>query len=251
MNIHHPLTVFTIASLSLYLLGTSMKTQGTIDSFQNAHKVAVCMWYDDAISEYADIARTINQKYCDKHGFDLVFSNTRNSPDRHPSWECMSLLRDVLHTRKYDYVMWIDADACFNFKSTYSIEAMIEENANKDIIFSADDPESGIPINAGVILLKTTDYAIDFCNQIIDSEDIQECREKYNTLLWEQDCVNHLYAQDMNNIKEKSVIIPFKQFQIFPSRVNNQIGNALILHYAGDGPDVRKRELSRILSETP
>jgi hypothetical protein len=42
----------------------------------------VCTWYDNGIKKYADIAKDINQKYCDLHGYDLIVDHTRRLPNR-------------------------------------------------------------------------------------------------------------------------------------------------------------------------
>ena len=72
-------------------------------SSNNNNKIAICMWYDDAIKEYGDIAKKKNQKYCDINGYDLIFSNKKNLMDRHPAWERLPLLLETLKTNKYDY----------------------------------------------------------------------------------------------------------------------------------------------------
>ena len=224
-------------------------SQCCLTNYDN-NKIAVCMWYDKAIEVYADIAKKINKRYCDNRGYDFIFSNTRNLPNRHPSWECISLLLNVLKTGKYNYVMWIDADACFNFKSTNTIENIIKQNKDKDIIFSGDDPNyPHININMGVILLKNTKYSIDFCKKIINSHNIEKCVNYYNKPLWEQECVNYLYDKNNENIQKSSVIIPFKILQTFPIRYNKQVENAIIAHYAGEDKNTRILELNKILSD--
>ena len=66
------------------------------------YNIAVCMWYDNNIEEYGNIARKINQIYCNKNNYNLIFSNNRLLPDRHPSWECIPLLLNTLNENKYD-----------------------------------------------------------------------------------------------------------------------------------------------------
>ena len=120
------------------------------------YRIAVCTWYNDAIKHYADLARKINEKYCHDHGHTFIACNKRRLPKRHPSWECMPLLAHVLQSDKhYDAVMWIDADACFNYRCPVGIEYFIENNPDKDIILSDDITQDGKP-NCGVMLLRNT-----------------------------------------------------------------------------------------------
>ena len=68
----------------------------------------------------------INQKYCDNNNYDYIVDHTRRLKDRHQSWECITLLKKLLN--KYDYVVWIDADACFRYDHP-------NQNLLKDIIY--------------------------------------------------------------------------------------------------------------------
>ena len=210
-------------------------------------KIAVAMWYNSKIAEYADITRKINQKYCDQHNYDLIFSNKINLPDNHPSWECIPLVLDILtnYKYKYDYVIWIDADACFNFQSTNSIEAIINSNRDKSIIFSGDQRE--FPINCGVFLLKKCQYCIEFCKNIINSRD-PKCIAHYKKANWEQECIVKFYIDNINNLKKESIIIPYKIFQIFPQRHNYNIENSLILHWSSSNLNERIKQFTKILN---
>ena len=126
------------------------------------------MWFDDASKHYADYSKKINEKYCEKKGFDFVYSDKKLLSDYHPAWERLPLLLEQLNSNKYDY-MWIDADACFNFNSEFDLRTTISNNENKDIIFSDDCPPYTF-INTGVILLKNSKFSKKFIKNIIISK---------------------------------------------------------------------------------
>ena len=65
----------------------------------NKLKIAICMWYDDNIKNYADYAKKINKKYCDINNYSLIFSNKRNLPNIAPAWERLPLLLNTLDTK--------------------------------------------------------------------------------------------------------------------------------------------------------
>jgi hypothetical protein len=245
MNISIKTIVLYLLLLIIIVLIIILSRKFIVESFQNNYKIAVCMWYDKAIEDYGNISKKINQKYCDKYGYDLIFSNKRELYDRHPAWERFILLLKTLNSNKYDYVVWIDADACFNFNSTNTIEDIINKNRKKHIIFSPDDPGWGSPICTGVLILKNTKYSRDFCKDIINSNK-KECIKHYNIHSWEQACVVDFYKNNFKNIKKKCVIVPFKIIQTFPYFDKNH-GNSLIIHYAGINKNDRVVELNKIL----
>jgi len=214
------------------------------ETYDNKNKIAVCMWYDKAIKDYGNIAKKINKVYCKKHKYDLIYSKKRLLPERHPSWECIPLLLNTLKTNKYDYVIWIDADACFNSKSTNTIENIINSNKDKDVIFSGD--HHTFIINCGFMILKNSDISEQFCKNIINSRKRKECRIYFNKPVWEQSCIIDLYKNNIDNIKNHSVIIPYKILQIFPRRHKNKIENSIVIHYTGTTKEIRIKELKKI-----
>ena len=214
------------------------------ETYDNKNKIAVCMWYDKAIKDYGNIAKKINKIYCKKHKYDLIYSKKRLLPERHPSWECIPLLLNTLKTNKYDYVIWIDADACFNLKSTNTIENIINSNKDKDIIFSGD--ETTFIINSGFMIFKNSDISKQFCKNVINSHKRKECRKHFNVHAWEQSCIIDLYKNNIDNIKNHSVIIPYKILQIMPHRNKNKIENGIVIHYAGAAKQIRIQELNKI-----
>ena len=196
------------------------------------YRVAVCMWYDKPIQEYANIAYKINKKYCDSHGYDLLYSNKRLLPQRHPAWERFPMMLDVLNTNNYDYVLWIDADACFVKHSKLRLDDILEHHNDKDILFSSDNNSNeNIPINTGVMILKNTQYSRQFLAKVIYSDHIEQCRSRFKKRLWEQDCVTHFFNTD-DELREKSVVIDYGILQLFSSDYVDDSGvSPLVYHF--------------------
>lgn len=206
-------------------------------------RIAVCMWYDDAIKEYGHLTEKINRRYCLRNQYDFIFSNTRHLNNRHPAWEKIKLLYDSLRHKHHDYIIWIDADAIFNPESTRTLESIIEKHRDKDILFSGDDPNYPEEIqNNGFWIVKNTYYSTLFLEYIIYSNDINQCRSHFKEPLWEQACINHLYRINLMNIQQHSIIIPYKELQIFPERHTTdeiRLNNSLVLHQAGTDHQLR------------
>jgi hypothetical protein len=130
-------------------------------------KVAVVMFYDDAIREYGDITFQINQIYCQKHGLDLICSHDNRYINRHPAWERLPLILE--HLKNYDYLVWIDADAFFYYHST-SIVEMIQSNPKAGFIFSRDIGNDNI--NTGIFVVKNTNYSHLFLDKWAYDEEL-------------------------------------------------------------------------------
>jgi hypothetical protein len=203
--------------------------------YSKKNKIAVCTWYDDNIKEYADITSEINQKYCDKNNYDYIVDHTRRLKDRHPAWERFALFTKLF--KNYDYVVWIDADACFRYDHPNQslLRDIIHKNKDKDIIFSYDHPRDPNQINSGFIIMKNTEYSKQFCNEIIHNKN-QRCTSHYNNPYWEQECVRYLHNNNINSLKEKSIILPFELLQTFSIDENK---DSLIIHMAGHSKETR------------
>jgi hypothetical protein len=243
----YKLIVLCILSAILFYLIRINSYYG--EAFNDRNKIAVCMWYDDAIKDYGDIAKQINNTYCEKNNYDLIYSNKRLLPKRHPAWERFPLLLNTLNMNKYDHIVWIDADACFNSNSDNTIENIINENKDTDIIFSGDVLDDQI-INSGFIILKNSNISKQFCKNVIKSNKRPECRKHFNKRSWEQSCIIDLYTHDIDNIKDNSIIIPYKILQIFPHLQMDKIENSLIIHYAEADHEIRLAGLTNIYNNT-
>ena len=183
------------------------------------YKIAVVMWYDDGIADYANLTAEINETFCKEHNFTFIKSSERRMPDRKPHWERLPLMLEVLETDKYDYVMWIDADAAFIHENNKSDELLklINFYNDKDILLSGDSDSRYAHrpfINSGVIIMKNTPNS----RKILKYWMTDVCKshgKKFNSGWNDQSCIRHSHFINYNNIQDYSHIIPFGTIQTF------------------------------------
>ena len=121
-----------------------------------------------------DLTNENKRKYCQLHGYDFKFVNLDIS-DKESFHSRKQLLIDVINSKNYDWVMWMDCDAWFN-NFNISIQDIINNYADKNtsLILSRDQGMlDGVIhwhdcyINSGILLFKCDDVS----KQIIDRWD--------------------------------------------------------------------------------
>lgn len=225
----------------LFCIFVSYNRRCSYKKKNNKNKIAVCMWYDDGIKQYADIAKAINKKYCDLHGYDLIVKNERKLPNRQQQWECIPTVLDLVNENKYDYIVWIDADAVFRLNHTNFnlLDEYISDNEDKHFILSADVPGYDI-INTGIFIVKSNDYTRSVLENIIHSE-CEECN-KYNEFGHEQECMCHLYKTNLHDFNQNTAILPVGSLQSWHkanSNIDKEYDDSMVLHLAGVSSDKR------------
>ena len=194
----------------------------------NRSNICICMWYDDGVKEYANLAREINKRYCEIHKYDFIYDNERRLKNRDPTWECIPCLLNAMKKNNYEYVVWIDADAFFRVKHENDLMREIINSHNDKYLILSEDIDGKDIMNAGFMVIKNNEYTRKLLNDIINS-DIPECR-KYKEIFHEQECICHLYRNNIYNTKDNSVILPFGELQTFNPKENE---TSLIIHLAG------------------
>jgi hypothetical protein len=168
------------------------------------------MFYDDGCKEYGDLNYEINRRYCQKYNIALIKSSTRKyQDDRHPTWERFPLLLQYL--RCYEYVIYIDSDAFFYLSK--NIHDVIGAHRDKEFIFSDDCSYwDGNQINAGFFIVKNTPNSLQIVNTLANDKDLYQTHEHG----WkDQGAINELYQKNTNDLKSRSVCIPYGQLQCF------------------------------------
>jgi len=187
-----------------------------IDSVQlKVNNCCVFMWYDSKISLFADINYKINKAYCDKHNIDLICCNQRRYIDKHPVWERIPLILNYID--KYEYVIWIDADAHFYIDSENIID-LITKYSNYNFIFSNDIPKSIkkdiiVGINTGFFIVKNTKYSIDFLHKWGYDELLHKNNRFPN---WpDQGVILDMYKENILDIQNNSIVLDYGILQHF------------------------------------
>jgi hypothetical protein len=197
-------------------------------------KIAVLMFYTDNIKSYADINKKINKLYCDKYKIELLYSNKINYKDRKSNWERFPFILENI--QNYDYLIWIDSDAFFYIDSPNIID-IINENLNKDLIFSQDIGNKNI--NTGFFIIKNSSFSIDFLTKWAYDQEIYElCMNKKR---WnDQEVLIYLYENNIMDIKNKSIVYNYGILQHFyENELTNFDKKPFIYHLAGRKIDER------------
>lgn len=116
---------------------------------------------DNRQNQEIEMLKEINQKYCNKNEYDFIFLG-KSGLDKYdknypPYWWKVKVVYDIMLKSKYDYVMWVDSDACF-----HDHNVRIESIWQKDKIFimAKDNEISKVfkdfigEFNAGVWIVK-------------------------------------------------------------------------------------------------
>jgi hypothetical protein len=137
------------------------------------------------------------------------------------------------HISKYEYLIWIDADAFF-YNDASNIVDIINNNTNVNFIFSKDIGNNNI--NSGVFIVKNSQYTIDFLTKWAYDEELY----KNNPIpcWWDQGVLYDMYNKNILNIQENSIQYEYGELQHFSE--NDKIKDkTYIFHLAGKGNHLR------------
>ena len=184
--------------------------------------IAIFMWFNKEINDYAEINYKLNKIYCDKYGYSIIKSNERRCPKRKFHWERIPLILE--HFDKYDYLVWIDADAHFYIDSP-AIENVIHSYPDKLCIFSGDTdvpPEKSLTceINSGFFIIKNSEETKSILIKWLTDEKLFNSHELEKSIFgsgaWNDQAVLRLmYSKNILDIQNKSIIIPYGILQHF------------------------------------
>jgi hypothetical protein len=188
------------------------------------------MFYDDNIKSYGDLNYKINKLYCEKYNLKIILSNEKKYSNRHSAWERLPLLLDNIS--KYDYLIWIDADAFF-YNDAYNIVDIINKNSNVDIIFSNDIGNNNI--NTGIMIIKNSKYSIDFLTKWAYDEELY-LNNQY-PLWWDQGVLIGMYEKNILNIQQNCIKLDYGVLQHFDEQ--DKMEKTLVFHLAGRNNNIR------------
>lgn len=194
--------------------------------------VGLVMFYDNAITKYANINRKINEKYCEKYNLELVVSNNKRYPNRHSAWERLPLMLETLS--RFDYLVWIDADAFF-YSDANNIVDIITGREDYSFIFSRDI--GNVNINTGVFIVKNCEYSINFLKVWAYDEFLY--KNNPFPCWWDQGVLLYMFSRNILNIQTHSVLIDYGILQHMSVERDDKLENTLIMHFAGRSADER------------
>lgn len=164
---------FTMKKITMDIWKDNINMLTTYTS--RARICVVC--YDNRKNDDITKLKSINTTYCKKNGYDFKFYDKYNDENEYPQyWLKVKIMCDVLKSNKYDYVMWIDSDACF-YNHNIRIENIFKCFGKNNIFVMSHDRETdGLsPFNAGVWIVNNNHHGLDFMNDWLN---------KYNSKEW-------------------------------------------------------------------
>jgi len=194
-------------------------------------KVCVVMFYDDEITNYGEINYKINKLYCEKYNLNIILSNKKKFNNRHSAWERLPLLLDNIS--KFDYLIWIDADAFF-YNDANNIIDVINNNLNVNFIFSNDIGNNNI--NTGLFIVKNSAYSVEFLTRWALDEELY--KNNPHPYWWDQGVLIYMFNNNLLNIKQNSIQYKYGDLQHFYE--NDKLNNkTYVFHLAGRNKSIR------------
>lgn len=186
-------------------------------------KFAVCTL---AIGEEYKLAVEPSQQtkrdYCSLHGYDYIDDESVYDKSRPIAWSKLLLIKKYLP--KYDYVVWIDADAII-MDLTQKLEDKIYLMDDKDLMVISDFYQ----INSGVIFVKNTPKALEFIDTWYNKE------EYINVGDWDQAALINMYKNKLDNIDNVLKVNTFEVEKYIQVYWFSYRPGFFILHLAGYG----------------
>lgn len=199
--------------------------------------IAVITFYtpDYTVGDYTS---TVNKAYCDHNNYDfhkIKGDLHASATDKAPPWSKLGYLRDVIATKKYDYVVWIDADAFFCNKDM-KIETWISHAGDKDLIVGRDAGynlstfiDGGrTGVNTGVMIWKSCDSNMELLTALLTDTKFSPYYIKPN---WEQNAIRQCMSENVNQITDRTHVIEDTNFNNNCNDVGDYITNGgFIVH---------------------
>lgn len=230
----------------------------------NASRITVVSVCYPQNTDYATICRVAHknfQRYCQDHGYQLIFQNTTPSglAGRDAAWGKVLALQAALSQPNVDYVFWMDGDSLF-MNQDRSLEELIPSGENQ-LTMTGDH---NCFLNSGHLMLKKGNWTENFLNQTWAMYPPPEPKA-----WWEQSSMIYLLSglspedkdakgckADVNSCCSST---PGKGCDVRPQRQMNSYLSSFgsgdfILHFAGEGGEkatLMEQYAQRVLPPAP
>ncbi|CAB4435037.1 unnamed protein product [Rhizophagus irregularis] len=215
------------------------------------------LYKDNCMLEAAPLSAKNKREYAERHGYAFVARSTEYDQQyyrkRKPVWGKVDAVEKVL--AYYEWLIWLDMDAFFANRS-FSIEQLLEKCEKRaggkkefeKINFIVARPTGDNMINAGVFLIRNSDWARDFLRNGVQSR-----YDRANTGMREQQAMRD--AIQLPNWKPNVLYLNRDDHTIntFPDRY---IRGDFIVHYAPElgcpaDPVLKGLSKLKMLEENP
>jgi hypothetical protein len=220
-------------------------------------KLNICLvsTFTENIDSVAKITIPNKEEYCKKHNYSFKYHKGRLS-NRHPGWDKILLLKEVLESDKYDYVVWIDNDAYIT-NQEIRFDFICNNNPDSKLIIASEDNYRNVKnlnpdldytelhnlriINTGVFILKRDKWSIDFLNKVWETksntnrgvefshQEITNNQFTYDYWPFEQGAIHIVLSQSNTNDYKIVNSEILNKFRVFHKKQN------FICHFVGEG----------------
>ncbi|CAI2166684.1 14469_t:CDS:10 [Funneliformis geosporum] len=155
-------------------------SKGTMSKLRSKIVVATSsfLYHDNCMLEAASLSAQNKREYAEKHGYAFVPRSSeyaqQNYRRRREVWGKIDAVEKILPY--YEWLIWLDMDAIFTNRNL-SVEHLLEmceervggKEAFDKINFIVARPVGDDMINAGVFLIRNTEWAVDFIREGIQA----------------------------------------------------------------------------------
>jgi len=178
------------------------------------------------------LAKALESKraYCARHGYEYIQAEEEYWDRTRPiawskvkAWKKYAAMKD-----KYDYIWISDADVYIT-----NLDIKLENHVlpllpdNKDLLLTYDSCQN---VNSGNMILRTGDWAVDFCQRVWDQT------EFIYHIWWENAAICHLMATNPSDMLRIECTMEAYRFNAYLQGVKGarlwQPGD-LLIHFAG------------------
>jgi hypothetical protein len=232
-------------------------------SFGTARRLKILSAYDDNFSEIGAISEKSIRLYAMLHNAD--FEVRRNFPiGRPPAWAKVRFLIDEIRKGEHEFLLWIDADACFVRGDADILSCVRPE---KDLFLVNHRVNGGMLTNfpgvhayferpnTGLILARSSRWSLEFLERVWNKTEYMNHPWWENAALmaeigyWQE--ISHGVKPNQPDQRTLSKIgwLPL-EWNSVPTEVNGEPAGItqkpIILHFAGMPNESRKREMKRL-----
>jgi len=190
--------------------------------------------YGPTFKEIGESTRPSKEDYCKTHGYDFYLKDNNFDYSERIHFERIDIFLNKIND--YDWIWYLDAD-CMIMNHTIRLENLIDDNY--DVIISrVSNKEQNIQINNGSILIKRSEWSINFLKYI------SSCKQ-YFTHCWasQQAIIDYINITHIEEAKKHIKLVHPRFFnsyyhQWYPDQ-SFQMGD-FVLHPAGSSNSYRE-----------
>lgn len=216
-----------------------------IKNLENENKLNIAIvTLETRNSEMLNIHNKNIKDYCKLHNYTYIFKKSYENKLKLPIyWKKIQLVKELLETNNYDYVLWMDSDTLI-IDESITIESLLDNSS----IYMGKDMKSKFNLNAGVFLIKNNNIGLKFLSDCINVYiNRDNCKDKFGNYALNGEWSKGCYEQGIMNELIKTEY--FNNFKLLEDHIvlntNTPNTTCFILHLFG-GIEKNKEEKRNI-----